>query len=172
MIRMLGAVLLAASCAGLGILESLRLKKRIEQLRVMIRIAAFLEGEISFARTTLPEALRSVGGRLAPPFSEFLQDLAAQLERCPGKSFGELLRQSARGRLKGTELREEDLEAFFGVASDLGYLDGKMQVHILQTYQKEQEEKVGQLAAELPAKQKLFRSLGILGGIFLVILLL
>ena len=34
----------------------------------------------------------------------------------------------------------------------------------------EQEEKVQRLTGELPQKLKLFRSLGILGGIFLVIL--
>ncbi len=85
MIRLLGAMLLAVSCAGLGLLESLRLKKRIDQLKLLIRIASFLEGEISFAKTTLPEALRSVGGRLASPFSEFLRDLASRLETCPRK---------------------------------------------------------------------------------------
>ena len=47
-----------------------------------------------------------------------------------------------------------------------------MQVHILETYRMEQERKVLRLTGELPAKQKLFQSLGILGGIFLVILLL
>ena len=169
MIRLLGAMLLAVSCAGMGLLESLRLKKRIDQLKLLIRIASFLEGEISFAKTTLPEALRSVGGRLASPFSEFLRDLASRLETCPGKSFGELLRQSAAAHLEGTELCRED---FYGAAADLGYLDGKMQVHILETYRMEQERKVLRLTGELPAKQKLFQSLGILGGIFLVILLL
>ena len=39
-------------------------------------------------------------------------------------------------------------------------------------YRMEQERKVLRLTGELPAKQKLFQSLGILGGIFLVILLL
>ena len=155
-----------------GLLESLRLKKRIDQLKLLIRIASCLEGEISFAKTTLPEALRSVGGRLASPFSEFLRDLASRLETCPGKSFGELLRQSAAAHLEGTELCREDLEDFYGAAADLGYLDGKMQVHILKTYRMEQERKVLRLTGELPAKQKLFQSLGILGGIFLVILLL
>ena len=45
-----------------------------------------------------------------------------------------------------------------------------MQVHILASYRRDQEEKVQRLAGELPQKQKLFGSLGILGGIFLVIL--
>lgn len=172
MIRVFGAVLLSVSCAGLGLLESLRLKKRVDQLRVLIRIASFLEGEIAFARTTLPEALRAVGGRTAAPFSEFLSELARQLETSSGKTFGELLRQSVAVHLKGTELCREDLEDFCEAAVHLGYLDGKMQVHILETYQKEQEQKVLRLMGELPAKQKLFQSLGILGGIFLVILLL
>lgn len=172
MIRILGAVLLGGSCAGLGLLESLRLKKRIDQLRVLIRIASFLEGEIAFARTTLPEALRSVGGRTASPFSEFLGELARQLETSSGKTFGELLRQSVAAHLEDSELGREDLEDFCEAAVHLGYLDGKMQVHILETYRKEQERKVLRLTGELPAKQKLYRSLGILGGIFLVILLL
>ncbi|MFQ6804039.1 MAG: stage III sporulation protein AB [Lachnospiraceae bacterium] len=172
MIRLLGAMLLAVSCAGMGLLESLRLKKRIDQLKLLIRIASFLEGEISFAKTTLPEALRSVGGRLASPFSGISQG--------SGLAAGDLSRKILRGTSASVGRRPSGGDGtlpggsggFYGAAADLGYLDGKMQVHILKTYRMEQERKVLRLTGELPAKQKLFQSLGILGGIFLVILLL
>lgn len=170
MIRVLGGILVAVSCGGLGMLQGKKLKNRILQLKMMIRIAAFLEGEISFAKSTLPEALKEIGGRTPPPFSGFLEAVSRRLGEYPGEGFSHILKQEMEQYLGQTELTGEDLEEFYRAASDLGYLDKKMQVHILASYRRDQEEKVQRLAGELPQKQKLFSSLGILGGIFLVIL--
>ena len=170
MIRVLGGILVAASCAGLGMLQGKKLTNRILHLKAMIRIAAFLEGEISFAKSTLPEALKEISGRTQEPFSGFLAAVSRRLGEHPGERFSHILRQEMEHYLRQTELTEEDLEEFYRAASDLGYLDKNMQVHILASYRRDQEEKVQRLTGELPQKLKLFRSLGILGGIFLVIL--
>ena len=45
-----------------------------------------------------------------------------------------------------------------------------MKIHILDRYLKEQAQKVEMLTVQMPKQQKLFRSLGILGGAFFVIL--
>ena len=54
----------------------------------------------------------------------------------------------------------------------LGYLDIDMQENTIALYLQELEQKIRLLQEEMPARQKLYQSMGILGGIFISILFL
>ena len=53
----------------------------------------------------------------------------------------------------------------------LGYLDKKMQLGQLTLLEEELTEKLVLLRKKAPEKKKVYRSLGILGGIFLAVLM-
>lgn len=172
MIRIMGALLLFAACCGAGFEKSRQCRGRVCQLRELIKISDFLKGEISFAKSTLPEALERIGEKTVDPFSDFVKKLAERMKKYSGEDFSYTLRLTMEEMLKDTYLVREDIEDFYGAACYLGYLDREMQIHILDRYLKEQTQKVEMLSAQMPKQQKLFRSLGILGGAFLVILFL
>ncbi|NCB91290.1 MAG: hypothetical protein EOM40_01765 [Clostridia bacterium] len=172
MIKIAGSIFLFAACAGLGFWKSQQCQGRINQIKILMHIADCLKGEITFASSTLVEALERIGGKVKPPFAGFLCSLACNLRKSSGEEFSEVLEQTMKRELKDTCLWKEDLEAFYQTVSSLGYLDKQMQIHLLDRYLKEQGQKMELLMTELPGKRKLFRSLGILGGAFFVILLL
>lgn len=172
MMKLTGAVLLFVSCCGMGYWTSQQYSERIRQIRELMRIGEFLKGEISFARTTLPEALERIGDKTEMPFSEFVKTLAKQMKGYSGEDFSHILQETMRETLENTCLEKEDKEAFYHAACNLGYLDKEMQTHLLERYLREQEQKLSMLTAQLPEKRKLFRSLGVLGGAFFVVLLL
>ena len=171
MIRFLGALLLFFSCCGLGFWKGQQYAGRVHQLKELIKIGDFLKGEISFARTTLPEAMERISEKTDPPFSVFLATLAERMRNVSGEDFSHTLQITMEEKMKGT-LEKEDIQDFYQAACNLGYLDKEMQIHLLERYMREQEQKVETLGIQIPEKQKLFRSLGILGGAFFVILLL
>lgn len=172
MIRLTGAALLFFACCGMGFWKSQQCSGRIRQLQELMHIGEFLKGEISFARTTLPEALERIGEKTEPPFSGFLKTLARRMKKYSGEKFSCILQQTLNDTMKNTYLEKEDIEAFYQAACNLGYLDKEMQIHLLERYLKEQDQKAEMLKNQLPGMKKLSRSLGILGGAFLVILLL
>lgn len=47
-----------------------------------------------------------------------------------------------------------------------------MQLNTLQSFQQEWRETIDEIQVNLPVKQKLYRSLGVMGGLFLAVLLL
>lgn len=156
----------------MGFWKSRQCAGRIHQLRELMRIVVFLKGEIAFARTTLPEALERISEKTELPFSACLKMIAERMKKCSGEEFSHILERTFRETLENTYLEREDKEEFYQAARNLGYLDKEMQIHLLESYLREQEEKVEMLTEELPGKRKLCRSMGILGGAFLVILLL
>ena len=67
---------------------------------------------------------------------------------------------------------QKDFEEFVQLGEYLGYLDTDMQKNTTQWYLQQLKTEIDILAGEIPVKKKLYRSLGVLSGIFLAILLL
>ena len=172
MIRLIGVFLLIGSCIGIGLWTGKKEQMRMQQLVELIRSMDYLKGEISFARTTLPEAMEHLSGRLLFPFDQLFLGLGQDLKKYPGSGFGEIFRQAIEREKGKWELLPEDVENFYQACCNLGYLDKEMQIHILERYSKELEKNVEQLREEMPKKMKLYRNLGVLGGIFFVIILI
>ena len=172
MVRLIGVFVLLFSCIGAGMWLGRKEQLRMQQLGELIRSMEFLKGEISFARTTLPEAMAQLSKHVKPPFQALYSKLALELKQHPGTGFGEILYAMLEVEKKNWDLLSEDVEHFYQACCNLGYLDKEMQIHILERYIKEQEKNVEQLAKEVPQKMKLYRSLGVLGGVFLVIVLI
>lgn len=171
MIRTAALALIAVSCAGLGFVKSQALSARIRDLMLLRKILRLLTGEISYAGTPLPEAFYRIGCKMEMPFRDFLQDLSVDMGKYDGASFSEIFNRNTDCHLKETRLTREDLEEWKEFGRMLGYLDREMQLATLKSFDETLAEKISELKEGLPAQKKLYRSLGVLGGLFLVIFL-
>ena len=160
MLKGIGALLILASAAGIGVSFSNDLKGRCMELRLLKQMIYMLRGEIKYTKTPLPDAFASIAVRMKEPFGSFLEELAKQMENPENGTFGELWQAQIKAQLSGTHLKREDKEQLGSLGEVLGYLD----LEQLELRIRESQE-----AAR--TKQKLYQSLGVAGGIFLVILL-
>ena len=71
-----------------------------------------------------------------------------------------------------TSLREEDWDLFLQTLGHLGYLDAKMQIQLLESGRTELAMREEKLRHQLPEQKRVWQSLGILGGAFLVVILI
>ena len=160
MLKVSGALLVFFAGWGMGNWRSRQYQQRIKDLQILQLIISCLIGEISYARNTLPEAFSRISEKVASPFREYLQSVAKRLKE---------QEQTVREK---TSLREEDWDLFLQTLGHLGYLDAKMQIQLLESGKTElamQEEK---LRHQLPEQKRVWQSLGILGGAFLVVILI
>ena len=171
MLRICALCIVVAASSALGFLLAQRLSRRLLQLKILKRMTLFLHGEISCARVPLPEAFWNVGGKLPEPFREFLREVSEDLGRYTGDSLGEVFAENADCHLKDTSLTPGDRDKLKELGNSLGYLDQAMHLANLEAYGRELDLTIGELTEGLPARKKLFRSLGVMGGLFLAILL-
>ena len=160
MLKISGALLVFFAGWGMGNWRSRQYQQRIKDLQILQLIISCLIGEISYARNTLPEAFSRISEKVTSPFREYLQSVAKRLKE---------QEQTVREK---TSLREEDWDLFLQTLGHLGYLDAKMQIQLLESGKTElamQEEK---LRHQLPEQKRVWQSLGILGGAFLVVILI
>ena len=164
MLKAAGLFLLFSGCFSLGIGKSRGLKKRLELLRELKKLLLLLSGEIRCAKTPLPEAFRKIGRKAEDPFGTFFQKVAEELtgenRKLPETAFSRQMKL----------LKESPLTPDLG--KDLGYPDLSVQLETLKLFEENLEELIKKAAADYRGKAKVYRYLGALAGLFLVVFLI
>ena len=171
MFRIVGCLLIIAAGTGLGFSESLRLSERICTLEMLLQMVICLKGEISSGNASLPDAFCGTAGRMNGKYREFLITAADRMKAGKGEKLSQICRECAENSLKKSCLTHGEKDAFFSVGEYLGYMDLEMQIKQLSLYEKNLEEEISRLKEEASGKKRLYRSLGILGGLLLAVLL-
>ena len=172
MLKAGGALLVFFAGWGMGNWKSRQYQQRIEDLQMLQLIISCLTGEISFARNTLPEAFSRISTKVESPFREYLQSIAERLKEQSGEAFSGILNEQTQTMREKTGLREEDWDLFLQTLGHLGYLDARMQIQLLENGRAELAAREEKLQHQLPEQKKVWQSLGILGGAFLVVILI
>lgn len=169
--RWLGILCIMLSCSGLGLTKSYAAGQRLGLLKEWQRLLLLMSQEISF-HTTLSEVFVYVGNRAGKPYDVFFQNLSRKIKSCEGRAFHELFSEEVDQTLISSSLSKEDLTNIKMLGAMMEGADRSMQETVLERHRQELELSIEELRSILPQQQKLYRSLGILGGIFLGILLL
>lgn len=171
-LKIVGCILIISSCAGTGFLLASELQRRLEDLKAAKSMAILLRGDIRYAQTALPEALENAArrheGRLAP----FLKRVSGELKQYSGTSLKEIWRKAVKEELSHTALSKKDKECLVQLGDHLGYLDKDMQMNTIDWYITQVDEIMKDITAESKQKMRLYQSLGVLFGLFVIILIL
>ena len=143
-----GAILVLFSAGGLGIWSAMQWKGRLRMLETLRQMIYFLKGEITYSRAPLAEALERVGKREPGPLGGLFEGAAEGIYMQEGESLQEIWKRQVMNLNTDSgpiPLEQEDLEQ----------LD--LTIDYLRQNQRE--------------KCRLYTSLGIMGGMFLVIVM-
>ena len=172
MLRLAGFLLIFLGCAGMGAAagEGLRLRVvRLEELRHMLKL---LSSEIRCAHSALPEAFARTGRRVKRPFSEFLLYAAGRMEQGDGESLPEIFEEAVSQETVKKALCPEDRELLRELGVRLGALDVENQLGSLELSLQKAWDQEKKAREEYQNKSRVFRYLGALGGLFLIVLFL
>lgn len=156
----------------MGNWKSRKYQYRVEELRELQKILDCLAGEISFARNTLPEAFERISEKVSSPFREYLRSAAGHMRAQTGESYDGILKKAGEMIPERCNLQQEDWELFLQTIGSLGYLDTRMQLQLLESGRTELAVRERELEHQLPEQKRVWQSLGILGGAFLVVILI
>lgn len=170
MLKTVGLCLIIVSGAGIGFSKSRELTLRVQALEKILQMVILLKGEIRYGNASLYDAFTGAAAKLPGEYGAFLYDTAKEIENKKGESFSGIFRRTASAHFKSLGLLREEQEQLFSLGEHLGYLDLDMQIKQLEAYEKEVERSAEALKRELPEKKKVYRSLGILLGILLAVL--
>ena len=171
MFKTVGFTLILVSCVGAGFSFAQELTQRLRILEMTLQMTLLLKGEIQYGNASLYDAFTAVAARMTGKYREFLLHICREIEHRKGEPFGVIFRMCAQESFGKSALHEEEKEKLYSLGEHLGYLGVDMQMKQLALFEKELEYSIQNLQKELPARKKIYRSLGILSGIFLVVML-
>ena len=170
--KIIGSFLVISSSAGMGFYFSGELKCRIEDLNELKKLIGLLLGDIRYASTPLPEAISALARRSSGHFEAFLKNVACKLNELSGATFFEIWKEAVERDLADTSMTKKDKFQLIQLGENLGYLDKDMQLNTLDLYLSRLEEEITDLTKTAKEKTYLFRSLGIMAGVFISIIMI
>ena len=167
-----GALLVFGSSCAIGWYMAERIRMRTEELRELERALLLLKGDIRYAKTALPEAIDKLARYHEGSFTEFFRSVSEAMLEYSGISLTEIWRGQAEELLKTTALNGRDREFVAGLGDILGVPDAMLQQNTLDLAVMRIREEINAASGKEKEKMYLCRALGVLGGLFLTILLL
>lgn len=171
MLKLLGSLIVLAASLMYGWKINEELKEHVEQLIGMKEMFLMLRGEIAYARTPLREAFLQMASQGKEPFSDFLKRAAKELEE-NGESIGEFWGRLVEEEAGKFYFTREEQGLLKRAGENFGYLDVQMQLKNLELYMEQAEVFIQRAQKELKDRQKVARTLSLMCGLFLVILLI
>ena len=170
-IKLIGSLFLLGSASAIGYLKAEELNLRVKRLLELKRMIGFLQGELRFHKVSLSEAFEQVSARVERPFDVFLKELSEKLEKKDQRPLMELWQEAVDKLLESEGLQKEDKHLLELLGKGLGYLDLRMQTENLQMALMQTEEAVIAAKEVQKVKGRLYQTMGMSAGVFLVLLI-
>lgn len=154
------------ACSGIGFSKSTELKKHLAELEEIQKTFLLLKGELTYTKAPFAVLFLKVSKKIKSPYKEWMEQLFARLNSRNRTSFWQTWCESIDEDLKGSRLKKEELEELKEVGKNLEYVEH------LELFTEQMDYRIKHTREEYRSKRKLCQSMGIMGGVFLVILLL
>lgn len=170
-IKWIGALCVVCASAGLGISCSNQWKEHLRTAEELRKMIFLLKGEILYAKSPLGEAFERVGKRCQGPLGTFFTEVAGRIEERNGEPFYTIWKNEVDKLGRDCELSGKDKQELSAFGEHLGYLDCDMQERTILLYLEQLDLTIDYLREHLREKSRLYTSLGIMGGLFLAIVM-
>lgn len=171
MIKIIGALLVIISGTGAGFKASENLIIQNTRLKKLKELIMILRGEIKYNNTIMPQALRNISKRTDKAFEKFLIYVADNLDKYEGKTISVIWNEGVDKELSSIMLGKKHLEKLKDLGNTLGYLDKEMQISYLNLMIEQLDADIDENNKKCKDNCKLYRTLGVMGGILVVLII-
>lgn len=170
--KIIGVVCILLSASAIGFLAGIDLQKHLEDLLYLKQIMMMLKSEIRYGRATLEEAFLNIGKRIKEPYKTWLLILSEKLTERKENAFEVVWTESIEQELTASKLKKEEKETLIDFGKQLGYSDKELQLGIIDLFVERLENEIQKNREGLAVKKRLCNCLGVMGGIFLAVILI
>ncbi|NLC77629.1 MAG: hypothetical protein GX750_08430 [Clostridia bacterium] len=169
--KLIGALLILSASTAMGILAGRRLAARPRQLQRLRNDLMYLETEINYGATPLPEALGKLVKYSQWPVTVLWQETLSSLANGEGLMAEEAWRHGIHSFAEKADLTKTDLAVLRDFGTGLGMTNRHEQLKKFKFIQEQLGSLHSQAEVLRARHERMWRTMGILGGIALIILL-
>lgn len=165
-------LLIVIICSFLGFQLSETVKLRVKHLSQMLNAVVYLQNEIFYSLTPLPEALVRVSNRKEKPISTFLQDISNLLYSSEVNNINSAFSKAIDKNKDELMLETDDYGVLLELSNSLGSTDLNGQKKIFEIAIRNLEENLNQATEKAKKNVKMYRVLGVSMGLVIAIFLI
>ncbi len=172
MLKGIGIICMIAASAGMGYKKGADLTRELSELQEIRRIFLMLRSEVEYAKSPMDDAFYQIGERLSGYYKRWLCFLAENLKNRKGQSFQEIWEISIQSCLLESHLSRKNLGFLNTMGANLGHYDRTMQIGAIDLYLEQLKMSIQKMQEEVPEKRRILNCLGVMGGIFVAVVLM
>lgn len=170
--RMIGAILVVTSTGAAGVLYGAWLKEYLETLLYLRHVVNLLKGELEYTGAPLQEIFGRTAVRVRQPYRRWLKEMERCIDKRDGTSFRRIWVHAAEKSLAVLHLKRAHLAQLMELGESLGQADKASEARNFTLYLERLEQEIEKERRQMEAKRRIGSCLGVMGGIFLVVILL
>lgn len=170
-LKIMGSLLVTCSCGALGLWKAGQWKEHLRMLEQLRKMIVLLRSEILYAHTPLGEAFGHVGKKAEGVLADLFLAVEERIGQQQGELFYIIWREEVEKRKKELLLSDRERQELTAFGEHLGYLDLEMQEHTVALYLEQLEMSIRFYREHEREQSRLYASLGIMGGLFLSIMM-
>lgn len=171
MIKAIGICMTLAACGTMGMTWAGVYEKRPRQLAAIDSALQLLETEIIYGATPLKDAMFRISQSCEPEISGLFKHTALELDKMEGVTAGEAWSQAVQAYRQETALNDNDFKILKRFGASLGISDREDQAKHLELTRSQLKMAAAQAESAAKKNSAMFRYMGFLGGLFLVLIL-
>jgi len=170
-VKLIGGLFIVAATSLIGILKANEYENRTSSLRELVCLLQMLETEICYKSNILCDALLNCAkAKIESNVGIFFKE-TAELLKIRKMTSTEAWDKALNENLKYTSLKEEDAEILKNLGNSLGTSDYDGQIKNIRFVLKQLEVQISKADIDCIKYQSMYKKLGVLGGIALVVML-
>ena len=160
------------SSTAIGFLLANHYSKRVSELEDFLLSLELFETKITYTYDDLIDTFSYIANQLKTKIYRIYFIVAEKLREAPNQSVGELFKEVVDEEKIFLELQDSDIENIKGLAISLGQIDVESQIKNIRLIAKTIENTLKDAYEEKKKSFKLYRNMGTLVGLVLMILLI
>jgi stage III sporulation protein AB len=170
-LRLIGTLFVMLGSVGLGLCFAAKESFRIQDLLEFKKALLILSSEIEYMRATLSEACANISKRTSKGISQIFATFSTLLSESEGETAYQLWLTALESQSTGTFLAPEDRTILQDFGKTLGYLDKDLQKNAIEYTLTYINEKTTTLQKQSDKNKRMYRSLGVIGGLLITVVL-
>lgn len=172
MLKVVGSILIVGTTTLWGMVSAAQVRNQYEQMRLLEQLLTRLKSELLYSRTYLCEVFSDICADYGEPYNSWMKNMYQRMKNRTKGSFSSIWKDSIDECLTGCGLPEKDRMRLRELGDQLGNADLDGQIRSIDLYLDEFNRSMEDKREGMKNKEKICRCLGVMSGIFIIILLI
>ena len=168
----LACLVILLGCGMLGVVFSGKFKERVSQLSQLQNVMTQLEFDIDFLNITLDESFERISRNVESPLKSVLLYVSDRLKKNPVADMQRLWSRAITKYQYDLALSKEDIDILIDFSKTLGEGNREKEKNNIKLAERRLKMALDRARSEADKNVKMYRGLGFLAGVFIVIVLL